>query len=114
LYNGVDESYSNYNVNDGVATMYIDIVGYDTFTIYVRSNAESNYDYVTVYNLDSTSSAKMTTKGNQQSGTSISSYTPVTFSNIGGGSHRITVKYSKDSSQHSGADRGYLIIPKNH
>lgn len=68
---------------------------------------------MTVCNLDSTSSAKMTTKSKQQSGTSISSYTPVTFSNIGGGSHRITVKYSKDVSGHSGTDRGYLIIPKN-
>lgn len=113
IYDGVYESYSNYGKNNASALMYIDIVGYDTFTIYVRSNAESEYDYVTVYNLDSTSSAKMTTKSKQQSGTSISSYTPVTFSNIGGGSHRITVKYSKDVSGHSGTDRGYLIIPKN-
>lgn len=93
--------------------MYIDIEGYDTFTIYVRSYAESNYDYVTVYNLDSTSSAKVTTNGNQQSGTSISSYTPVTFSNIGGGSHRIAIEYKKDGSQNSNSDRGYVLIPKN-
>ena len=113
LYYGVYESYSNYNVHSASAWMYIDIEGYDTFTIYVRSYAESNYDYVTVYNLDSTSSAKVTTNGNQQSGTSISNYTPVTFSNIGGGSHRIAIEYRKDGSQHSGADRGYVIIPKN-
>lgn len=113
LYDGVYESYSNYNVHSASAWMYIDIEGYTEFTIYVRSYAESNYDYVTVYNLDSTSSAKMTTKGNQQSGTSISSYTPVTFSNIGEGSHRIAIEYKKDSSQNSNSDRGYVLIPKN-
>lgn len=113
LYDGVYESYSNYNVHNKSAWMYIDIEGYTEFTIYVRSYAESNYDYVTVYNLDSTSSAKMTTQGNQQSGTSISSYTPVTFSNIGGGSHRIAIEYKKDDSQNSNSDRGYVIIPKN-
>ena len=113
LYYGVYESYGNYNVHSASAWMYIDIEGYDTFTIYVRSYAESNYDYVTVYNLDSTSSAKMTTKGNQQSGTSISNYTPVTFSNIGGGSHRIAIEYKKDSSQNSNSDRGYVLILKN-
>ena len=113
LYDGVNESYSNYNVHSASAWMYIDIEGYTEFTIYVRSYAESNYDYVTVYNLDSTSSAKMTTKGNQQSGTSISSYTPVTFSNIGEGSHRIAIEYKKDSSQNSNSDRGYVLIPKN-
>jgi hypothetical protein len=112
LYDGVYESYGNYNVHSASAWMYIDIEGYTEFTIYVRSYAESNYDYVTVYNLDSTSSAKMTTKGNQQSGTSISSYTPVTFSNIGGGSHRIAIEYKKDSSQSSNSDRGYVLIPK--
>ena len=113
LYDGVYESYSNYNVHNSSAWMYIDIEGYDTFTIYVRSYAESNYDYVTVYNLDSTSSAKMTTQGNPQSGTSISSYTPVTFSNIGEGSHRIAIEYKEDSSQNSNSDRGYVLIPKN-
>jgi hypothetical protein len=93
--------------------MYIDITGYNTFTIYVRSNGENNYDYITVYDLDSTSSVKMTTKGMSNSYTSISSYSAVTFSNIDRGSHRITIKYSKDSSVNSGADRGYVLIPQN-
>lgn len=112
LYDGVYESYSNYNVNDGVATMYIDIEGYTEFSIYVRSNAESTYDYVTVSEFDSTTQ-KMSTSGNQNSGTAISNYTKVTYTDIDGGSHRITVTYKKDFSQHSGTDRGYLIIPKN-
>ena len=112
LYDGVYESYSNYNVNDGVATMYIDIDGYSEFSIYVRSNAESSYDYVTVSELDS-STVKRSTSGNQNSGTAISNYTKVTYTGIDGGKHRITVIYKKDYSQHSGTDRGYLIIPKN-
>ncbi len=112
LYDGVYESYSNYNVNDGVATMYIDIEGYTEFSIYVRSNAESTYDYVTVSELDSTTQ-KMSTSGKQNSGTAISNYTKVTYTGIDGGKHRITVIYKKDYSEHSGTDRGYLIIPKN-
>ena len=111
LYDGVYESFSNYNVNSGVATMYIDITGYTEFSIYIRSNAESTYDYVTVSQLDSTTQ-KITTSGNQNSGTAISNYTKVTYTGIDGGSHRITVTYQKDYSQHSGTDRGYLIIPK--
>ena len=112
LYDGVYESFSNYNVDSGVATMYVDIEGYTEFSIYVRSNAESNYDYVTVSELDSTTQ-KTSTKGNQNSGTAISNYTKVTYTGIDGGSHRITITYRKDGSVNNGADRGYLIIPKN-
>ena len=113
LYDGVFES-TNQGVNSTQSEMYIDINGYDVFTIYVRSYAESDYDYVQVSNLDTDiSSVKMTTKGNQQSGTSLSSYTEVTFTNIGGGQHRIMVVYKKDYSQHSNDDKGYVLIPKN-
>ena len=122
-YDGVYESNSNYNVNSGTATMYIDINGYTEFSIYVRSNAESNYDYVMVSQLDKTITGsssysdttlvKAHTRGNQQSGTTISNYTKVTYSNISSGTHRITIVYRKDTSQHSGTDRGYVLIPKN-
>ena len=37
LYDGVYRSSSNYNVNSGVSTMYIDISGYSEFTLYIRS-----------------------------------------------------------------------------
>lgn len=116
LYEGVYESYSNYNVNNGLATMYIDIDGYETFKLYIRSHAESSYDYVMVGALDkapTTSSNYANTSGVQNSGTAISNYKLVVFSNIDGGPHRITIVYRKDSSAHSGADRGYVIIPKN-
>lgn len=44
-YDGVYESFSNWNVDGETATMSIRVVGYPEFTIYIRSYAESNYDY---------------------------------------------------------------------
>ena len=121
LYN-IYESYSNYNVNSGTAIMYIDIVGYTEFTCYIRSYAESSYDYVMISQLDKTitgsssysdtSLVKANTRGNQQSGTALSNYTKVTYSGIDGGSHRITVVYKKDSSVNKGDDKGYILVPK--
>ena len=90
--------------------MYIDINGYSEFSLYVRSYGEDE-DYVVVYNLDSVSSEKMTTEDDPQSGTSIGSYTKVTFSNLDYGSHRITIGYIKDHSVSYDADRGYVLIP---
>lgn len=122
LYDGVYESYSNYNENSSGATMYIDIDGYEEFSIYIRSNAESNYDYVMVSQLDAdinnttsysnTTLVKAHTRGAQSSGTAISNYRLVTFTGIDKGKHRITIVYRKDGSAHSGLDRGYIIIPK--
>jgi hypothetical protein len=96
--------------HNGVATMYIDFDGYETFSLYVRSDAETSCDYVIVSELDSTTE-KISTSGNQNSGTAISNYSLVTYTNIDGGSHRITIKYIKDGSVNSGSDRGYVIIP---
>ena len=114
------ESFSNYNVNSGTATMTINIYGYKKFSLYIRSNAESNYDYVMVSQLDqsitgsttysNTTLVKAHTRGNQQTGNNLSNYTLVTYDNIDGGSHTITIVYRKDGSQHSGTDRGYVII----
>lgn len=123
LYDGVYRSSSNYNVNNGVSTMYIDISGYSEFTLYIRSYAESSFDYVMVSQLDqtitgstsysNTTLVKAHTRGIQKSGTTISDYTEVKYTNIDGGSHRITILYRKDSSSHSGDDRGYVLILKN-
>ena len=122
-YDGVYESYSNYNVDSGVAIMYIDIVGYTNFKLYIRSYAESNYDYVMVSQLDqtitgstsynNTTLVKAHTRGNQQSGTILSSYTLVEYTGITSGEHTITIVYRKDSSYNNGDDRGYVLIPKS-
>jgi hypothetical protein len=123
LYDGVYRSSSNYNVNSGVAIMYITIKDYSSFKLYIRSYAESNYDYVMVSQLDKTITGstsysdttlvKAHTRGNQQSGTALSSYTLVEFTGISSGEHTITVVYRKDSSVNNGDDRGYVLIPKS-
>ena len=123
LYEGVYESNSNYNIGNGYATMYIDIIGYTNFDLYIRSYAESNYDYVMVSQLDKTitgstsyssSDVKAHTRGSQKSGTTINDYTLVSFTNIDGNSHKITIVYRKDSSVNSGTDRGYVLIPRQY
>lgn len=123
LYDGVYRSVSNYNVDSGVAIMYITIKDCSSFKMYIRSYAESNYDYVMVSQLDKTITGstsysdttlvKAHTRGNQQSGTALSSYTLVVFTGITSGEHTITVVYRKDSSVNNGDDRGYVLIEKS-
>ena len=122
LYDGVYESFSNKGVNGKAAIMYIDIDGYTDFNLYIRSYAESNFDYVMVSQLDqsinndtsysNTTLVKSHTRGKQTSGTDISNYTHVQFTNIDGGEHRITIVYRKDVSSESGDDKGYILIEK--
>ena len=122
-YDGVYESYSNYNINNGVSIMTVTITGLNRFTLYIRSYAETGYDYVMVSQLDvdidgSTSylysaAVKAHTRNTQNSGTDIYSYTPITYDNIGGGEHKITIVYLKDSGTNIGDDRGYILIDKN-
>jgi hypothetical protein len=124
LYEGVYESFSNYNVNNGAAIMTITINNLDTFTLYIRSYAETYYDYVMVSQLDKTIDGdtsylynevvKAHTRTTQNSGTDFYSYTPVTYENIGGGEHTITIVYRKDSSGNSYDDCGYILIDKNY
>lgn len=124
IYDGVYESNSNYNVNSAYATMYIDLLGYEEFTVYIRSNAESTYDYVMISqpnvsitgstSYSDTSSVKANTRGSQNSGTAINNYKTVVYTGLDKNtSYRLTVVYRKDNSQHSGTDRGYVLIPKN-
>jgi hypothetical protein len=122
-FDGIYESYSNKGVNSSGASMYININGCTNFKFYIRSYAESNYDYVMVSQLDKTLTysssysdttlVKAHTRGNQQSGTALSNYTLVEFTNIPSGSHRIQIIYRKDGSQNSNDDRGYVLIPRN-
>ena len=123
-YEGVYESFSNYNVNNDTATMTITLNNLDEFTIYIRSYAETYYDYIMVSQLDVeingntsyqyTAAVKAHTRTTQNSGTDFYSYTPVTYENIGGGEHTITIVYRKDSSTNYYDDRGYVLIDKNY
>lgn len=123
LYDGVYRSFSNYNKSGEYASMHITIRGYEKFKLYIRSYAESTYDYVMVSQLDklitgnteytNNSLVKAHTRGNQNNGTTIDSYTLVEFNDIPTGIHTITIVYRKDLIVNSNDDRGYVLIPKN-
>ena len=120
----------NYNVASSIATMSVTVVGYTEFTVYIRSNAESTYDYVVARDIGATAltswtsntaydGAKAHTRGNQQSGTTIGSYTAVTFTTADGLTaddtpHTFYIQYGKDNSTNSGDDRGYVLIPDSY
>lgn len=119
------QSFSNYNVNGGKATMFITINGYQTFTFKVRNYSESGFDYVVVNNIDDTtipswqpsqgsgiaSNGKVYYSNDEKS--SNTTWYDVTFYNLDGGEHVITITYGKDGSVNSYDDRGYVAIPKN-
>ena len=123
LYDGVYQSSANKGVPNSGDIMYIDIEGLETFKLYIRCYAEPNYDYVMVSQLDKTltyqssysdtSLVKAHTLRTQNSGTTIDAYQLVEFTGIDGGKHRISIIYRKDSSNNSGDDRGYVLIPKS-
>ena len=118
------QSFSNKGVNNGKATMFITINGYTSFTFKVRNYSESSWDYVVVNNLDDRSIPKWEPSvgsGTASSGkvyysntgkSSNATWHDVTFDNLDGGEHYITVTYGKDGSGNSSDDRGYVAIPK--
>lgn len=98
----------SYNLDNGTSTAIITVVGYEKVYLYIRSYAESNYDYTEAFALDTAASRNQglyTTKGKQSSSTYIECiYT------LDGGTHTIQVMYSKDGSQHNNDDRGYFYV----
>ena len=112
-------SNSNYNVDNGYASMKFKFEGMPNFKLWINSYAESNYDYTIAWNLDvdyptsnpssSSSGVKANTNGNQKDPTSISNFTEVDYSNDGG-EHFVVVTYRKDSSAKNNDDRGYVAI----
>ena len=118
------QSSSNKGIHNRTATMFITINGFTSFTFKVRNYSESNWDYVVVNNLDDrsiptwqpavgsgTASSGRVYYSNKGKSSSTSWY-DVTFANLDGGEHYITVTYGKDGSGHSNDDRGYVAIPK--
>ena len=117
------ESFSNYHVNNGKATMFITINGFTSFTFKVRNFSESSWDYVVVNNIDDrsiptwrpsvgtgTASSGKVYYSNKSKSSSRTWY-DVTFDNLDGGEHTITITYGKDSGGNSNDDRGYVAIP---
>lgn len=129
-------TYDSYESNNAyqtstMATMSITISGYDSFTFYIMSNGENNYDYVAVYALDASSAVSTSwpydrstsndykntynssLRQNTISSVSIGNYTTVTFNNISAGDHTIYIQYGKDGYEDDYTDKGYILIPKN-
>lgn len=108
------QSNSNWHRSNYNAHMSFTIKGYESFTFYVRSDGESNYDYLLVKmgQMPTTDNYYASTKGNPNSGTSLYNYRAVTFNNLSKSTeYTIYVVYRKDSSGDYGADRGYVLIP---
>lgn len=116
----VYESFSNYNVASGLATIKLTIVNKPDFKLYINSYAESSYDYTIAWELDTepasspsytSTGVKATTRANQQDPSGgISAFTEVDYSNDGG-THTIYITYRKDSTQDANNDKGYIAIP---
>ena len=118
------QSANNYHVSNSTATMFITINGYTSFTFKVRNYSESNFDYVVVNNLDDksiptwqpivgsgTASSGYVYYSNKGLSSSLTWY-DVTFNNLNGGEHTITVTYGKDTGGDRNEDLGYVAIPK--
>ena len=110
---------NNKGVGNSQAVMKLECIGYTDLTLYIRSYAESNYDYTIASNSNastyptdySSSDAKANTKGNQQSGTALSNYTAVNYTGLSD-FDIIYIVFRKDKSGNSGDDRGYILIPQ--
>lgn len=98
----------SYNIDNGTSKAIITVDGYTKVYLYIRSYAESNYDYTEAFPIDteaSRSNGLYTTKGKQSDTT----YVECIYT-LDGGTHTIQVMYSKDASQHSYDDRGYFYV----
>lgn len=98
----------SYHTNNGKSTAVLTVNGYTSVKLYIRSYAESTYDYTEAFAIDTTATREkglFTTKGKQ----SATSYVECIY-NLDGGTHTIEIMYSKDSSGDNNDDRGYFYI----
>ena len=121
----VYKSNGSYNTANAWDTAKIEFEGYSSFTVYVRSYAEGNYDYILVSQLNddylaertSTSSMRSVysnttyTKAYTRAKQSSTTYTEVNFSDLDPTeTYYFYIIYQKDSSANSNDDRGYFYI----
>ncbi len=91
----------------------------DSLTIYIRSNGNPDYDYCMATDTNTYYSNLPTqaddphvvahTKSNPQAGTTLESYTPVTYTNLAANS-RFFVLYQKNSTSSDYEDYGYVLF----
>lgn len=125
-YEGFDvyESFSNWNVHNAFAKMYVDVIGYRQFTMYINSYGETNYDYTIAFSpdVDVTSNPSSSTAGavantygfsknpEQYPPEDANGWRKVTYE-LDGNAHSICICYRKDGSGNNYNDRGYVAIP---
>ena len=110
---------NNKGVDSSQAVMKLKCIGYTDLTLYIRSNAESSFDYTiasianaSTYPKDSSSpDVKAHTSGKQSSGITRDDYTKVEYKGLKD-NDIIYIVFRKDSSGERGDDRGYVLIPK--
>ena len=109
--------------NQGVASSYavskITVNKATNLTVYIRSYAESSFDYTMISNPNvssyptsySSSYVKAHTRSNQNSSSTLAGYTKVEYYGLKQNDY-IYIVYRKDGSADSGTDTGYLLIPE--
>ena len=121
-YKGVYILYGKEVSEEIVFTETITIEGCTSLTCYIRSYAETGFDYAMISHLDKTFSdstqynssqvkAHTKTSGNT-AGWGIDKYVKVVYDNISEGKHTITFGYRKDLSTSDNDDNAYLLIEK--
>ena len=108
---GVASSYAVSKITVNKAT--------DLLTVYIRSYAESSYDYTMISKPNvssypksySSSDVKAHTSSKQNSSSALAGYTEVNYYNLKQNDY-IYIVYRKDESVDSGTDTGYLLIPE--
>lgn len=108
---GVESSYAVSKITVNKAT--------DLLTVYIRSYAESNFDYIMISKPNvssyptsySSSDVKAHTSSKQNSSSALAGYTEVNYYNLKQNDY-IYIVYRKDGSGNSGTDTGYLLIPE--
>ena len=99
---------NSYNINNGKSIARINASGYTKIQLFIRSYAESVYDYTEAFAADTlaTRGAGLFTTKSKSSQTE---YIECNYE-LSGAEHFIEIMYSKDSSANSNDDRGYFYL----
>lgn len=100
----------SYNVENGVSKCRLTFSNLPNLRIMVRSNGESDYDYVEIGKMDQVASRGKNVSVSFKSKLSDSTYTEVPLKNDGG-DHFVEILYSKDGSNNNNEDRGFFYFP---
>lgn len=101
--NGGYESFSNNNQWTGKASMTMKFIGYDSFSIKIKSEGLQNSDYTIVSEANSNGTKASTTLNNTWETVTYTGLDPYTL-------YEITITYDKKSSGVQGENRGYLQV----